>query len=121
MIQVNNLSGQLGNRLMRLNNGLQLSKKHSKTVKLKGRDAVTNDVFKYFDFNLGSYPNKGSNILIETGDMGRLFYKNKYDPKDLIKLKSQYKYKFNTRISIYCILILIPQASRLASYVGSAV
>lgn len=103
MIQVNNLSGQLGNRLLRLNNALQLSKRTNKNVKLKGRDEITNDIFKYFDFNLGNYPKKDNKNLNVT-KLGDLFFGNKHDPKSLIKVKSKYKYKFSngkTNIGIH--------------------
>jgi len=102
MINVNNVSGQLGNRLMRLNNALQLSKKHKKTVKLKGKDNITNDIYTYFKFNLGNYPKNGNNIQLNPGDMGKLFFKNLYDPKDLIKLRHKYKFSNNkTNIAIH--------------------
>lgn len=86
MIQVKNVSGQLGNRLLRLNNALQLSKKLGKNIKLKGKDDVTKDIFNNFDFDLGKYSIKGKNI--DMNGLGELFFKNDYDPKDLIKIKS---------------------------------
>ena len=54
MIIVNNLSGQLGNRLIRFNNALQLSKKREMNVKLMGKDALTKDIEKYFVFEMGN-------------------------------------------------------------------
>jgi len=103
MIQVNNLSGQLGNRLMRLNNALQLSTKVKKNIKLKGQDNITNDINTHFDFNLGNYPKKDNkNITLSGIALGDLFYGNKYDPKSLIKIKSKYKFANNcTNIGIH--------------------
>jgi hypothetical protein len=104
MINVNNCSGQLGNRLMRLNNALQLSEKHKKPVKLQRKDEVTKDLFKYFNFNLENYPKNGNNINLGPPDLGKHFFKNLYDPKSLISIKPTFQYKFNnnkTNIAIH--------------------
>ena len=103
MIIVNNLSGQLGNRLIRFNNALQLSKKREMNVKLMGKDALTKDIEKYFVFEMGKYlPKKGNNVVIQK--LGDLFFGYMfYDPKSLIKINPKYKKtlsKQNNRINI---------------------
>lgn len=101
MINVNNCSGQLGNRLIRLNNALQLAKKHKKKVKLLSKDSTTNDLFKYFNFDLGKSISKG-NINLGPSDLGKHFFKNTYDPKSLIQIKKPYKFNNNkTNIAIH--------------------
>ena len=103
MIQVNNISGQLGNRILRLNNALQLSKKNKMKIQLKGKDKVTDEIFKYFEFDLGNnYKKKTKNIIVTK--MGKLFFENDYDPKDLMKIKPQYQINLDnnkTNIAIH--------------------
>lgn len=91
MIIVNNLSGQLGNRLIRLNNALQQSKKKNMNVKLMGSDSLTKDIDKYFIFDMGKYPKtRGRNIHIQK--LGDLFFGDMfYDPKSLIRINPKYK------------------------------
>lgn len=90
MIIIKNLSGQLGNRLMRLNNALQLSKEKGLNIKFQGKDRITREIEEYFDFNMMQYTKRnGSNITLK--EMGDLFFSNKYDPKDLLKIKQKYK------------------------------
>lgn len=103
MIIINNLSGQLGNRLLRLNNALQLSKKTNQSVKFRGKDEVTREIEKYFEFDLGNKRNgKKSNKILTK--MGKLFYENEYDPKELLKIKKEYQIELNkdkTNIGIH--------------------
>ena len=100
MIILHNLSGQLGNRLMRLNNALQLSKEKQLNIRNIGKDKVLNEIDEYFDFNLTPYENKPGQDLNIT-DMGDLFFTNKYDPRNFLKIKDKYQINLdNTKTNI---------------------
>ena len=94
MIQIQNLSGQLGNRLLRLNNGLQLSKKNKLNLKLMGSDDITKDILKNFNIDKGSYKDNGKIMKIK--NLGEKFYDwDYYDPRELIKIRENKREKFN--------------------------